>query len=77
MQATQYREVINEVLKDNDRASLIFKTVGATVTACYIYDWLYHHEKAPDRRVREYFFQLVRKLPIVGDKIAAEVAKVQ
>lgn len=73
--ATQYREVINEVLKDNDRASLIFKTVGATVTACYIYDWLYHHEKAPDRRVREYFFQLVRKLPIVGDKIAAEVAK--
>ena len=43
--------------------------------ACKLYEWVYHNDKHASDRIRNYFFQTLRKLPVVGDKIKAEVEK--
>jgi len=74
-QVSEYRALLNEALKEDDRATLVVKTVGVTFAACYIYDWIYHHDKSATTRIKRNFFNMIRSLPVIGPKIAEEVAK--
>ena len=43
--------------------------------ACKLYEWVYHNDKHVSDRVQQYFFKTLRQLPVIGDKIKAEVEK--
>ena len=43
--------------------------------ACKLYEWVYHNDKHVSDRVQQYFFKVLRQLPVIGDKIKAEVEK--
>ena len=68
---------MNESLNNEDRASVVIKTVGTTAIACYIYDYVYNHEKSVKFRVNRNFWNFIKSLPMVGDKIREELSKVQ
>jgi len=71
----ELRELTNESFKNDDKATVALKTIALTYTACKLYEWVYHNDKHVSDRVQQYFFKVLRQLPVIGDKIKAEVEK--
>ena len=70
---SEIRGIINETLKNEDKATLVLKAVLITWAASKLNEVVYHHDKHFTDRVRSWFFQFVRSLPVVGDKIQDQV----
>lgn len=70
---TELRGIINEALKNEDKATLALKAVALTLAASKLNEIIYHHDKHFTDRVQTWFFQFVRQLPGIGDKIQAQV----
>lgn len=49
------------------------KAILLTFATSKAYEIVYHHDKHFTDRVRNWFFQFVRTLPVIGDKIQAQV----
>ena len=49
------------------------KAILLTLATSKAYEVVYHHDKHFTDRVRTWFFQFVRGLPVVGEKIQAQV----
>jgi len=71
----ELRELTNETFKNDDKATVALKTIALTYTACKLYEWVYHNDKHVSDRIQQYFFKTLRQLPVIGDKIKAEVEK--
>lgn len=71
----ELRQIVNESLKNDDKATIVLKTVSATYIACKLYAWIYNHDKHLSDRIHKWFFKKVRSLPVVGTKIQEQVNK--
>jgi len=69
------RALVNEKCEHDDKFSLVLKTAGSTLLACYIYDIVYNNDKHFTDRLQSNFFKTLRLLPIIGPKIKNEVEK--
>merc|ERR1711892_532834 len=71
--ATELRAIINEALKNEDKATLALKAVAITLAASKLNEIIYHHDKHFTDRVQAWFYQFVRSLPGIGEKIQLQV----
>merc|ERR1711892_1346985 len=71
--ATELRAIINEALKNEDKATLALKAVAITLAASKLNEIIYHHDKYFTDRVQAWFYQFVRSLPGIGEKIQVQV----
>merc|ERR1712106_647335 len=71
--ATELRAIINEALKNEDKATLALKAVAITLAASKLNEIVYHHDKHFTDRVQAWFYQFVRSLPGIGEKIQLQV----
>jgi len=69
----ELKDILNELLKNEDKATLAVKSAAITILLCKVYETIYHHDKHVTERFQKWLFKAVRQLPIIGEKIQKQV----